>query len=80
MRFVLKAALYKTKGLIYDTFPKSEKQAKRLFFSIKGEADHDEEEEGFFNRLDQAKVHLKKLPHVVIHLRCLKDICYQRFK
>lgn len=50
VRFVLKDALYKNKGLIYDNFPKSEKQAKRLFFSIKGEGDH-EDEEGFLDNL-----------------------------
>jgi len=69
---VLKSQLYKTKGLIYDNFPKSEKQAKRLFYSVKGENDHDDDE-GFFNKLENAKVHLKKLPNVIIHLRCSKD-------
>lgn len=82
VRFVLKNALYKTKGLIYDNFPKSEKQAKRLFFSVKGESDFndDNDEEGFFDKLENAKIHLKKLPHLVFHLRCSRDASLQRFK
>jgi hypothetical protein len=40
---------------------------------MKGDLDFNNEEDGLFDKLENAKINLKKLPHLVFHLRCTKE-------
>ena len=79
LRQTYKDPFLQVKGLVYDNFPKNVSQVKSFLYKLTAEEYHNEEAVNSIN-IKEVTLTKRKLPHVVINLKCNRELCQQRHR